>query len=269
MRNLEAKIQVKTERLLASMKYFAKETGQSLKAVFVDQLRLASNSLVKVFPPKTAAVVRGTIMEDLGNLFVEVGDGSFIKEATPLYMLGENGPSVTLKTYRGAVLGTEASQYNPKGNIAQMDELHRRNRKRTNGRVVWRTSGTVQVGKFKYVNRMVVGKGKIASYARKVLFPRIGMMKAGWILPDGARIETKAPAWVRKSLRVFGLTGRYSDKMTSDANGFLQETNPVRYSERQAGLVLIELQKRSRDLRRFAGKRLQGAIDKFNGKAAA
>lgn len=259
----EPTIACETDRLLAGMKTFAAETGQTLKAVFVDQMRLASNSLAKNFPAKSQGMQRKAIAGDIGNIFIEIDDPLFLENWAGI---GEKAPARVFKTKSGAVLGVEQASYNAQGDMTAMDAHHKRYRTKA-GRVTKAGSFTRDIGRWKYINRQVVAKGAVARYARKYLFPRVGAMKSGWLLPSGAPVQSKAPAWVLKARHAVGEQSEYTDQMDLFATGFLKLNNRITYAARQMGIVRIELQKRQRDLKTYAGKRLQQRIDKFNSRS--
>lgn len=258
----EPTIACETDRLLAGMKTFAAETGQTLKAVFVDQMRLASNSLAKNFPAKSQGIQRKAVLGDLGNIFIEIDDPLFLENWAGI---GERAPARVFKTKSGAVFGVEQAQYNPSGDMSAMDAQHRKYRTK-GGRVTKAGSFTRDIGRWKFVNRMVVGKGAVERYARKYLYPRAGAMKSGWLLPSVAPVRSKAPSWVLKARHAVGEQSEYTDQMDLFASGFLKLNNMITYAARQMGLVRIELQKRQRDLKSYAGKRLQQRIAKFNAR---
>ena len=115
---------------------------------------------------------------------------------------------------------------------------------------------------------MVVPKGAIGKYARKWLFPRAGMMKSGWLLPSAAKLANKVPAWITKARDNTKGWSAFTDAMDADASGFLKLENTVPYAARQGGLLRIELQKRERDLKKYAKLRLEGEAAKFNARPA-
>jgi len=257
---VDLQIQVEQQKLLDGMKRFAKQTGQALKEVYKDQMRLASNSLVKAFPPRTMGQGRKAIMTDLSNLFIEQ-PGSFIESAIAV----QGQPTQTIfKTRQGAVYGIDSADYNQSGDHAAMAARHKRFRLPSTGRVTKAGALTRDIGRWKFIQRQVVPAGAVKRYARAKVFKRLGMMKSGWILPRGAGIQTKAARWVFEAQAHVGVRSEYIDRMDTNASGFLQLQNRVPYAGRHVGLVRIEVQKRQRDLKRYAGLRLKKQVEKFN-----
>lgn len=261
MRDLTAKIEVEAAKLMANIRAFAKDTGMTVKAVYLDQLRLASNSLIKSFPPKTANQGRSVIMEDMTSIFTEVGPGAFLQESFDVF--GENAPPKVFKTARGAVMGAEIDQFNPRGDISIMHDHHQKYRMK-NGRTSKAGSYTRDVGRWKFINRMIVPAGAVKKYAKTKLFPHVGLLKAGWILPANCPVQSKPPAWVAKAGKSVLVGVEFEDKMTPDGNGFLRERNPIEYGSKHQGLIEIELRKRGRDLKRMMKDHINSRFRKYN-----
>jgi hypothetical protein len=264
----EMTIQVETGQLISAMSRFARETGQTLKAVYEDQIRLASNSLARAFPAKAMAIARKAVLGDLENIFIETGSDSILQSSFTVVGSG-TVPAIVFRTKNGAVLGADTAQLNPWGDMEMMKAHHEKYRSKTTGRATKAGAFTRDIGRWKYINRQIVGPGMVKRYAAKVVFPRLGMLKSGWMLPPGAPKQSKVPAWVEKASKQVGVRSQYTDQMDMFASGFLKLSNLLFYAKRQSGLVLIELQKRQRDLKSYAGKRLQGKIDAFNRRAAS
>jgi hypothetical protein len=258
---VDMRINIESEKLVRGMKTFARETGQTLKDVYSDQMRLASNSLAKNFPPKSSAKFkRGIVEKELPNIFTEAPSDfildSWVTVGTP--------PERIFKTKTGAIIGVDKSHYNPDGNIAMMEQHHQANRNASNGRVTRAGSFTRDIGRWKFINRQIVPKGAIARYARARVFPKLGTMKAGWILPSSSGLTTKADSWVKRAYGNARGASEYTDQMNLFAVGFLRLVNMIPYAARQSGLVRIELQKRQRDLLRKSGRAMGKEIAKFN-----
>lgn len=255
-------VEVISADLERGMKRFARTMGVSLKAVYTDQMRLASNQLVKIYPPRTKKQGRHRIKRDLGSLFVRLGPDNF-QLAKEYAALGEQPIGRRFKTTRGAVFGVENNFWNLSGNRSQMKAYHQRNRLR-NGRASMAGSWDKNIGRWKFIDRMVVSQRAYEGYLRDEVFPKIGLLKKGWIAPN-APFKTKAPAWVKKAKGAPGnSSGDYSDQMDLFANGFLQLKNVAPQAAGRDGLVRIVLRTRSRDLKRFAAKRLDKMIARFN-----
>lgn len=257
-------IKVESAKVLAGMREFARRTGQELRAVYRDQMRMSSNSLVRTFPVPTRYAGRQAILDDLNNVFVEA-PSTFLLESWEA--IGQP-PARAFKAKGGGVLGVDEAHYNPSGDAAMMAMHHQRYRLKSTGRVTKAGAFTRDIGRWKFINRQIVPPGAIRRYARGV-YKRVGMLKSGWMFPTGAGLVTKAPSWVRSARDAVGTRAAFVDRMTPSANGFLQLTNQVPYAKRQIGLVKIELRRRLSDLKRYAGKRLQREISRFNSGRAA
>jgi hypothetical protein len=260
----DVRISVETGNLVRGMERFAKDTGRSLKEVYQDQMVLASNSLVRNFPPKSMAIGRKAILEaDLPNIFTEAPSEFLLNSWVAI----GQPPETIFKTRTGAIIGVDRAHYNPDGNQTMMAAHHQANRNKSNGRVTRAGAFTRDIGRWKFINRQVVPPGAIKRYAASVVFPKLGTMKAGWVLPEKSGLKTKMPAWVAKTRGRVPNASDYTDQMNMFAIGFLRLENLVPYAARQSGLVRIELQKRQRDLLRKSGRQLELEVAKFNGRA--
>jgi hypothetical protein len=260
----DVRISVETGNLMKGMERFARETGRALKEVYQEQMVLASNSLVRNFPPKSMAIGRKAILEaDLPNIFTEAPSDFLLNSWVTI---GET-PERIFRTKTGAVIGIDKASYNPSNDQYAMADHHQANRNKSNGRVTRAGAYTRDIGRWKFINRQVMPPGAIKRYANSVVFPKLGTMKAGWVLPAKSGLKTKMPAWVAKTRGRVPNASDYTDQMNLFAIGFLRLENLVPYAARQAGLVRIELQKRQRDLLRKSGRQLELEVAKFNGRA--
>jgi len=257
-------INVETEKLQRGLERFARETGQTLKAVYEDQIRLASNSLAKHYHPKTAKMGKLAILKDLQNVFIEEKP-LFVMEAWA--GIGGEEPARIFRTSRGAILGIEKTELNPSGDMDFMEWRHKKSRMASNGRVSTAGAKSRNIGRWKYMNRQMVPAGRVAKYAKKRVFPKVGLLKAGWLMPSESGIKNKVPNWITRAGAFRSRLATYGDHMDLFANGFLYLTNNVPYAGKHVGLLRIEIQRRQRDLLLYAGKRLDAKIAKFNAGA--
>jgi len=252
-------VQVETNKLYKSMERFARETGQELKDVFEDQMRLASNDLVRWMPPKSKTQGVNAVEVGLGNVFTEYD--SFVLESWE--SVGPV-PATVIRTKRGAIIAVDAAHYNIEENQGRMIQQHQKNRLKSNGRVTKAGSYGREIGRWKSINRQLVPTGAIKRYRKKHVDHKIGMLKAGWILPEKTGLKTRAPAWVQRAGSSFRNLSEYSDQMDMFASGFLKLTNKVRHVARHGRLISLAVRKRNAALNRFAGRTLDRMIDKFN-----
>jgi len=249
---LDMDVQVETNKLYKSMERFARETGQELKEVFEDQMRLASNDLVRWNHPKAAKAGKGTVSSDVGSVVTQIGDW--------IVRTASTGTGIIAVTKTGAALPVDNALVNLQSDEMTIAKHHKRKRTGTRGNVP-RGQKSVVNGR---LNMMLVGRNGKKRYLRKNAFPKVGMVKAGWILPSGAPVNTRAPRWVQKAREYIGDVSRYEDAMDKNANGYLRLTNKVRHAARHGGLIKTAVRKRNAALNRFAGRTLDRMIDKFN-----
>lgn len=94
----------------------------------------------------------------------------------------------------GTVYGTERSLFRPDASIAEMDAHHHKYWK--NGRMTSAGSRDRTIGRWRFVDKMVVRKSTMESYLN-YLYDRIGIMAGGW--GKGAkRVGAKLPKIVKK-----------------------------------------------------------------------
>jgi len=245
-----------------SMKRFARAMGVSLKAVYQDQMRLASNQLVRLYPPRTKKKGTLRIRRETGSLFVRLGPKNFVM-AKEYQSIGGQPIGHVFETARGATFGVENPFWNLSGNRSRMKAYHKKHRG-SNGRSSVAGSWDKRIGRWKFIDRMVVSERAYDNYLKQEVFPKVGLLKKGWIAAS-APFTTKAPAWVKKAKGApGGGKGEYSDQMDLFANGFLQLKNLAPHAAGRDGLVRIVLRTRLRDMKRFAAKRLDKMIARFN-----
>lgn len=94
----------------------------------------------------------------------------------------------------GTVYGTERSLFRPEASIAEMDAHHHKYWK--NGRMTSAGSRDRTIGRWRFVDKMVVRKSTMESYLN-YLYDRIGIMAGGW--GKGAQqVGAKLPKIVKK-----------------------------------------------------------------------
>ena len=254
-------IEATTVDVELAMERFARKMGVSLKDVYVDQMRLANNQLIKLFHPKTAKQGKNRIKRELGSLFIKLGPKDF--DMTEQWMeVGGDVPPQLFRTSRGAVFGVENRLMNLRGDFNAMERYHKRNRLK-NGRTTAAGSWDKRIGRWKFVDRMVVSRRVYDKYLQKRVFPKVGLLKSGWIARN-APYEIKAPRWVRKAGERFLKHGRYSDQMDLFASGFLKLINLAPHAADREGLVKIAMRTRVRDLQRHASKRIDKLTARWN-----
>ena len=238
--------------VMDGIKRLSRVKDVEIKEVFVDQMARCAEGLIRLFPPKNYAQGRRRIMGELKYIFVQMGP-KHLDAVRDWEAIGESGPERRFETKRGAVFGVEKTLYNSAGNLERMYRHHQRYRK-PNGRTTAAGTMTRDVGRWKFVNRMAVPEKAFERYLKQYPFKRVGMLKAGWV-PRQSRVRNrmkKVAKWIERAGKSNGVSGEYSDRMTSLGGGYLKLSNPVRYARWHGGLVRIVL--------RFWEKRLREAV---------
>lgn len=262
--SVEARIQANTKEVNDALKRFAREMGVSLKEVYMDQLRLASNQLVKLYHPKKSTQGKGRIKKELSNLFVVIGPKN-LNMVKSWESSGEQPAGTMFKTSRGAVFGVEQPYWNIRGDMQQMKRHHKRHRSKATGRSSQAGSWTRNIGRWKFIDRQVVPQRAFNRYLKTVT-QKVGALKGAWV-PNNAPFVSKAPAWVMKGRgKAGGIVGKLSDQMNLWAKGVLSLTNPFPHADKHKELIAIAINTRRRDLERHAKKRLDPLTKRFNSR---
>ena len=104
-----------------------------------------------------------------------------------------NGNVVLFVKKNGEVYGTDQTFYKPNASVSEMKSHHQSQRGK-NGRVFKRGGATRDIGRWKFVNKMVVGNKAFRRY-EKIAHKKVGILILGW----GAAadfVKLRLPAWV-------------------------------------------------------------------------
>jgi hypothetical protein len=96
----------------------------------------------------------------------------------------------------GRVYGVEETFFKPNASIEEMRAHHKKYFK--NGRRTRAGSFTRDIGRWRFIDKMTVGKQSLKNYL-KWIYQRVGMSKAGWVKAGSVFGKvTKIPAWVSR-----------------------------------------------------------------------
>lgn len=193
---------------------FASRTGRRVGEVIKQRSGHVARELAYVTGPRglnhtTKKRIENSIRGDLLGRYNGGQPGIFYSAPLALlrkwYNISPTGMVRTWATKDGRVYGTESDLYRPNASMAEMESHHRRYFK--NGRMTKAGHFTRDIGRWKFIDKMVVGKTAAAAYLRRVL-QRVGWSKAGWItaalhvggrVPAGGRL--RVPMWVLRHAR--------------------------------------------------------------------
>lgn len=107
----------------------------------------------------------------------------------------------------GTVWATESRYYAPGASTADMDAHHARYW--SNGRMSSGGARDRSIGRWKFIDRMVVGKGSQSRWL-KARYRRIGWLAAGWLNAASELKVPRVPAWIKRHSNAPGAI-RFSD----------------------------------------------------------
>jgi hypothetical protein len=116
----------------------------------------------------------------------------------------------------GTVYGVDRQYWRPDASLAEMREHHARFRSKRTGRVTSAGARTRDVGRWKFIDKLVVSKPSFRALLQ-YLWGHVGMGKAGWVKALKATRGRKhgAPRWVTRHTRGVA-SGIYQEAGTHD-----------------------------------------------------
>jgi hypothetical protein len=145
-------------------------------------------------PPIKKAFGQGAIRRDLMG-----GKGRagifFVTDAASLSGLKERSPEGLVKlwtTKDGRVYGTETTFFKPNASISDMAAHHARYFKK--GRMSSAGAKTRDIGRWKFIDRMVVSKAAMSRFEQH-LFKKLGKAASGWNMA-AAKLGVKPPEYI-------------------------------------------------------------------------
>ena len=128
----------------------------------------------------------------------------------------------------GRVYATEDTFFRPNASVDEMRAHHKKYFK--NGRRTRAGSFTRDVGRWRFIDKMTVGKGAMNKYL-KWIFQRVGMSKAGWV-KAGSNFGkvTGIPAWVGR--HVASARGSGKIRKTGADTAEITLTNHIPWSDK-------------------------------------
>lgn len=170
------------------------------------EARMVARDLIRVTTPygtNNAArdKGRGAIIKDLlggrstgpakigsRGIFFVIGSTAYTEER-------KSGNVMLFAKKNGDVYGTEKRLFRPNASIEEMEAHHQKYRSRSTGRTTLAGSFTRNIGRWKFVDRMVVSGSTMQKYLKHVL-KRVGWMKSGWVPAFRALGGKRVPAWI-------------------------------------------------------------------------
>lgn len=130
------------------------------------------------------------------GVFVVMADDLLAKNAA----FAKDGTVVRLFVKKdGTIYGTDRHNYRPKASTAEMYAHHQRMRRKSDGRVSTAGGATRDIGRWKFIDQMVVSRSAYLRYER-MIHKRVGMMAAGVVAAYNGRFGPLAgvPAYAKR-----------------------------------------------------------------------
>lgn len=190
-----ADIDINYSRLETALARYMVRSKKELPEVLMSPVaKGVIRQIIAESPPKKKAYGQGAIRRDLMG-----GDGRagifYVTKAKDLGGLHERNPDGIVKLWHtkdGRVFGTETEFYKPNASISDMKAHHGRYFK--NGRMTSAGSRTRDIGRWKFVDRMVVSEQAMKRFESH-LGKGLGEAASGWNLA-AAKLGVKPPAFI-------------------------------------------------------------------------
>lgn len=174
-----------------------------------DEARLLTRDAVRYTPPFGASPIReswaeqrkageAAIRRELlgGKTGKTRHSGIFLVAAD--HMLKNKPSEKTVRLFAtkdGKVYGVDRQLFRPNASIAEMEAHHKRYRL-ADGRVTSAGTGDRTVGRWKFIDKMVVSKAAMDRYLKHV-FKKVGQAKSGWSLAANG-VGLALPNWISR-----------------------------------------------------------------------
>lgn len=166
------------DAIVAYMAHFGVGRTQALRT----QARLLGHRLIQLTPPKTKAQGRKRVSLDVSRLFFPQRAGRMSEMVGRAQRSGPNGQmntTVALWAKKdGTVYGVERHLYRPDATLAVMGSYHKKHRD-ARGRVTRAGTFRQDVGRWKFVDKMVVPKDRFDEFLGQMQ-DMVGEAKGGW-----------------------------------------------------------------------------------------
>jgi len=207
------RLQLDTSKLQKKMRLVPREVPKIMQKVVETDARGFVKDIIAITPPSQGRANKesqrrgeGAIEADLlglkggrskeqrtAGVFVVMDAALLAKNAA----VSKNGTTVRLFVAKdGTVYGCDRQFYRPNASIAEMHAHHQSMRSKSNGRVATRGGSTRDVGRWKFLNQMVVSRTAYLRYEKAVL-KTVGKLAAGFNAAAQA-LRVSVPAWIKR-----------------------------------------------------------------------
>lgn len=198
--------------LLKKLKQVPREAARIMRKVVEVDAKGFVKDVVAITPPSkgkanTESKRRGEMSITADLLGLKNGRGKHQRTAGVFVVMDDkllaanaeqakNGKTVRLfATKDGKVYGCDRHFFKPRASIAEMFAHHQSMRGK-NGKVRTAGGATRDIGRWKFIDQMVVGRRAYLRY-EKWIHKRVGLLAAGF-LPAARRLGVKLPKWISR-----------------------------------------------------------------------
>lgn len=182
----------------ALIDYMAQFRLNSVEALRL-QGRLLGEKLITLTPPRTQKQGKDRVAKDIAKIIIGMDPEKMEHEQ---YVLkGDTNIVKAFVNKQGVVYGVDKTLYRPDATLDEISEFHQKQRL-ANGRVTDAGTMTRNIGRWKFLTKLIVPKETLAEYIAGVQ-DRLGRAKGGWAKGPIA-LGSKVSQWIGVHARTAG-----------------------------------------------------------------
>lgn len=253
---------VKAQAFLSAIREVKRRTGFELGSIMRDVMALWAKDLINKTPPfglTAAARKQGErrVYKDITHVIYAIEDSKAAEYANWFATSGGTVIGHAFKTKSGAVFGTDS--FNWSEGQSDIANRHNKYRSKITGRVTRGGAFTRNIGRWKFLNRLVTTASARAEYIAKIM-QHVGKTKSGW-LAGWLHFNQLASRYVKTSTNIINrmdwilrhgtMNGSYKDTFDPvRMTGYVSMTNRIPWirNTRIAAMMKSIARTRLRDL---------------------
>lgn len=194
---------IKTQSFLSAMREIKRRTGFELGAIMRDVMALWAKDLINKTPPfglTAAARKQGEtrVYKDITHVIYAIEDNKAQEYEDWFAASGGTVIGHAFKTKAGAVFGTDS--FNWSEDQDEIAKRHARYRSKTTGRITRAGAFTRNIGRWKFLNRLVTTASARTQYINKII-QHVGKTKSGW-LAGWSHFNSLASKYIKTSTNI-------------------------------------------------------------------